>query len=164
MNFVIKKVIQTIACGSGTHGLDINPKGNEIWVTNSFENNIYVINTNNYDYQDTIETKLEPIRVKFSVDGKICLVSNVSSGSVSVIDCVTKKEIKEIIIPGKGNFIDRLIHHTPRPAGIAFHPNGKYAFIANQNAAQVEVIDLKELNIIGSIPSGGIPDGLAILQ
>jgi YVTN family beta-propeller protein len=164
INLNQKQVIQTIACGSGAHGLDINPKGNEIWVTNSFENNIYVINTNTYDYQDTIVTKSEPIRLKFSVDGKICLVSNVSSGSLSVIDCATKKQIKEITIPGNGNFIDRLIHHTPRPAGIAFHPNGKYAFVSNQNAAQVEVIDLKELNIVGSISSGGIPDGLTIIN
>jgi YVTN family beta-propeller protein len=42
------------------------------------------------------------------------------------------------------------------------HPNGKYAFVANSNADRVEVVDLENFEIVSTIATERIPDGLAI--
>lgn len=47
------------------------------------------------------------------------------------------------------------------PRGIQFAPDGARAFIACANARMVQVIDLKTLEIVASIETGNVPDGLA---
>ena len=59
---------------------------------------------------------------------------------------------------------DKLIRHTPRPVSILIHPNGEFAFVANSNANQIEVVNLQQLKIVSTIPVGFIPDGLAFVN
>lgn len=158
------KVIKIIPCGLGTEGIDITPDGSEIWVTNNAENTINIINTNTNQITDTLPTGDEPLRLKFSSDGNQCLVANSSDGTISVFNRYSKKQVKEIIIPGKKNIVEKIIYHSPRPVGILIHPNGLYAFVANSNANRVEVIDMKTFTIVSSIGTAKIPDGLAFIE
>lgn len=158
-----KRVIENIDCGRGAQGFDVHPSGSEIWVANSMENTIFVIDANDFSVKKIIKTPDEPIRVKFTENGQKCVVTNVTAGSISIYDADSKSELKEIKIPGNGNFFDRLMHHTPRPVGIEMHPDGKYAFITNSNAHRVEVLDLEKLEIVSHINTGLVPDGIAVL-
>lgn len=158
------KVIKIIPCGKGTEGIDITPDGGEIWVTNNKEESISVINTKTYQITDTLATGKEPLRLKFSIDGKYCMVPNSSDGTISVYDTYSKKQIKTISIPGKKNLVERALYHTPRPVGILMHPNGLYAFVANSNANKIEVIDMKTFNLVSTIGTGKVPDGLTYVE
>lgn len=160
----LNKVIQIIPCGLGTEGIDITPDGSELWVTNNKDNSISIINTSTYKITNTLNTGKEPLRLKFSIDGKYCLVANSSGGTISVFGQQSKKLIKTIIIRGKNNSIERLLYHTPRPVGILMHPNGLFAFVSNSNANEVEVIDMKTFEIVSTIGTGKIPDGLAFVN
>jgi len=162
LNF--NQVIKIIPCGLGAEGIDITPDGNEIWVANNKENTISVINTDTSEITNTIPGGKESLRLKFSVDGKHCLATNASDGNISVYDQQSKKQIKSIRIPGKKSLIERALYHTPRPVGILMHPNGLYAFVANSNADRVEVIDMKTFDIVSTIGTGRIPDGLALVE
>ena len=101
--------------------------------------------------------------IKFSIDGKYCLVTNASDGTISIYDQYSKKQIKTIRIPGKKNLVERALYHTPRPVGILMHPNGLYSFVANSNADRIEVIDMKSFTIVSTIGTGRIPDGLTFV-
>jgi YVTN family beta-propeller protein len=160
----LNKVIQVIPCGLGTEGIDITPDGSELWVTNNKDNTVSIINTSTYKVIHTLTTGKEPLRLKFSIDGKYCLVANSSGGTISVFDQRSKKQIKTIIIRGKNNIIQRLLYHTPRPVGILMHPDGLFAFVSNSNANEVEVIDMKTFEIVSTIGTGKIPDGLAFIN
>jgi len=160
----LNKVLAIILCSNKAEGIAITPDGTELWVTNIQENFISVINTENYEVTNQIETGKEPLRLKFSNDGTHCLVSNSSDGTVSVFNTKTKELIKNIIIPGKKNFLDKLLYRTPRPVGILMHPNGLYAFVSNITAGRVEVIDLRNFNIVSSIKVGEMPDGLTLIN
>jgi len=164
IDLVEDKVIKIIPCGKGTEGIDITPDGMEIWVTNNREEFISVINTDTYQITDTLATGKESLRLKFSIDGKICMVPNSSDGTISVYDRYSKKQIKIISIPGKKSFIERALYHTPRPVGILMHPNGLYAFVANSNADKIEVIDMKTFNIVSTIGTERVPDGLTFVE
>ena len=158
------KVIKIIPCSKRAEGIDITPDGLEIWVTNIKENFISVINTETYKTTDRIDTGKEPLRLKFSNDGKYCLVSNSGDGTVSIYDRKTKKQIVNIVIPGKKNIIEKVLYRTPRPVGILMHPNGLYAFVSNVTAGRVEVIDMRNFTLVSSIKVGNMPDGLTFIN
>lgn len=160
----ISEIIKTIPCGLGTEGIDITPNGAEIWVTNHKENSIYIINTETYEITDKLISGKESLRLKFSIDGKHCLVTNATDGTISIYDRFSKKQIKTIRIPGKKNLIEKVLFSTPRPVGLLMHPNGLYAFVANSNADRIEVIDMKSFEIVSTIGTGRIPDGMTFLN
>jgi DNA-binding beta-propeller fold protein YncE len=67
--------METISCGKGTQSLDITADGSEIWVTNSNENTIGIIDPKKQTNPEN-KTGNEPMGLKFSVDGRYCLVTN----------------------------------------------------------------------------------------
>lgn len=71
---------------------------------------------------------------------------------------------KTIHIHGKKTLLERLLYHTPRPVNILMHPNGSYAFVANSNANEIEVIYLKTFTIVSTIGTGNIPDVMAFVE
>lgn len=109
-------------------------------------------------------TGKESLRLKFSIDGKHCLVTNSGDGTISVYNQHTKKQIKTIRLHGKTSLIEKILYHTPRPVGILIHPNGLYAFVANSNANKIEVIDMKTFTLVSTIGTGKIPDGLTYAE
>jgi len=112
---------------------------------------------------DTLPTGNEPLKIKFSIDGKYALVANANDGSISVHDRYSKEQVKTIHIPGKHALVERILYHTPRPVNILMHPNGTYAFIANSNASKIEVIDMNTFEIVSTIGTGSIPDAMAFV-
>ena len=100
----------------------------------------------------------------FSIDGKHCLATNATDGTISGYDQHSKKQIKTIKIPGKTSLLERVLYLTPRPVGLLIHPNGLYAFVANSNADRIEVIDMKTFTIVSTIGTGRIPDGLTFVD
>ncbi len=159
-----KKVIKIIPCGSATESIDITPDGTEIWATNKDGDTVTVINTTTNEVVDTLNTGSEPLKIKFSMDGKYGWVANAGEGSISIYGQQTKQQIKKIRIPGKSEFLERILYHTPRPVNILMHPNGLYAFVSNSNASKIEVIDMKTLEIVSTIGTGKIPDALAFVE
>lgn len=158
------KVIKVIPCGLGRKGVDITPDGSELWVTNNKENTISVINTSTYRVTHTLKTGDDPLKLKFSINGKFCLVANAIEGTVYVYDQKLKKKIKTIVFQGKTTLLEILLYHTPRPVNILMHPNGLYAFISNSNANKIEVIDMKTFEIVSTIGTGRVPDGLVFIN
>lgn len=157
-------VCEIIPCGAGTNGIDITPDGSEVWVANANNNSISIISTLNNKVIKTLKTGNEPLSLKFSVDGRYCLVTNLTDGTISVFNQSSCAEIKTISIHGKKGFVERLLHHTPRPVTILMHPNGLYAFVSNSNANKVEVIDMKTFEIVSTIGTGKVPAAMVFIE
>jgi YVTN family beta-propeller protein len=75
INYATSQIMETISCGKGTQSLDITADGSEIWVTNSNENTIGIIDPKKQTNPEN-KTGNEPMGLKFSVDGRYCLVTN----------------------------------------------------------------------------------------
>lgn len=164
INIDNNEVVKVIKCGNKAEGIDITPDGKELWVTNIEENYISIISTESNSIIKRLESGKEPLRLKFSIDGKLCLVSNSGDGTISIYNTQSKKQVGNIIIPGKKNIFEKILYRSPRPVGILMHPNGQLAYVSNMTAGRVEVIDLNSFEIVSSIKVGDMPDGLAILN
>jgi YVTN family beta-propeller protein len=138
-----------VPVGKGSEGFDVSPDGKEIWVANAKDGTISVIDVSSKEVVQTIDANARGAnRLKFTLDGKLALVSSLGGKDAVVFDRPTRKEVKRITV-GSG------------AAGILMQPDGTRAFVACTPDSYVAVIDLKTLQMTGKISAGKNPDGLA---
>lgn len=161
-----RKVVKQIPTGAGAEGIAVSPNRAEVWVTNRAADTVSIIDTGSLEVVHALESKGFPIRIKFTPDGSLALVSNAQAGEVAVFD--TARRIRVATIPMEVTANEktegRLFQNfegSPVPVGILIEPSGKRAFVANTNADVVTVIDLEELKVVGRLTAGKEPDGMA---
>jgi YVTN family beta-propeller protein len=138
-----------IKVGNGSEGFDVSPDGKEVWVGNAQDGTISIIDPNAKAVTQTLDANVQTAnRLKFTLDGKLVLVSTLGGPNLTVIDAATRKTIK-VVAMGDG------------AAGILMEPGGQRAFIACSPNNYVAVVDLKTLTVIGKIEAGTEPDGMA---
>jgi YVTN family beta-propeller protein len=94
-----------------TESIAITPDGSELWVTIQ-KNSITVIKTSNYKVTNTLMTGGKPLKLKFSIDGKYCLVCN--DGTISIYNQKSKRKSKLFISMAKQPCLKESCIHTPR--------------------------------------------------
>ncbi len=138
-----------VKVGNGSEGFDLSPDEKEIWVANSQDGTISVIDYAAKKVVKTLEAEVRGAnRLKFTPDGKHILVSTLAGADLTVLDAATRKVIKRVPI-GRG------------AAGIEMDPSGKRAFVACTPDGYVVVFDLTTLTVTGKIDAGPEPDGMA---
>jgi YVTN family beta-propeller protein len=142
-----------IAVGKGPEGIDISPDGKEVWAANSEDGTVSIVDAGANKLKETLDIKTKHSnRLKFTLDGALALVSDAEGDEVVVIDAATRKERRRIKV-GKV------------PLGILMEPSGARAYVAASGSNAVDVIDLKTLEVVNRIDTGGKdPDGLAWAQ
>ncbi len=135
--------------GKGPEGFDVSPDGKEIWVANSRDGTVSIVDAATKVVTATLNADVPSAnRLKFTVDGTRVLISTLSGPNVSVFDVATRQSRKRVPI-GHGC------------SGILMAPDGARAFIACSRDDYVTVLDLKTLEVTGKIDVGHEPDGLA---
>jgi YVTN family beta-propeller protein len=138
-----------IRVGNGSEGFDVSPDGKEIWVANAQDGTVSIIDVAGKQVRETLAADVGGAnRLKFTLDGKLALVSSLRSADVTVIDTATHKTVRKIAV-GHG------------AAGILMEPGGARAFVACSPDGYVAVIDLHSMKVVGRIEAGHDPDGLA---
>ncbi len=138
-----------IKVGNGSEGFDVSPDGKEVWVANAQDGTISIIDPNAKTVTQTLDANVQSAnRLKFTLDGKLVLVSTLGGPNLTVIDAATRKTVK-VVPMGDG------------AAGILMEPGGARAFVACSPDDYVAVVDLKTLTVVGKIEAGPDPDGMA---
>lgn len=138
-----------IAVGKGPEGFDLSPDGKEMWVANSQDGTVSIIDVASKKVTQTLQANVKSAnRLKFTPDGKRVFISTLAGSEAAVIDVAARTESKRIKL-GRG------------AAGIQMQPDGARVFIACTPDDFVAVIDLKSLEIVGRIDAGKQPDGMA---
>jgi YVTN family beta-propeller protein len=138
-----------IKVGNGSEGFDVSPDGKEVWVANAQDGTISIIDPNAKTVTQTLDANVQSAnRLKFTLDGKLVLVSTLGGPNLTVIDAATRKTVK-VVPMGDG------------AAGILMEPGGARAFVACSPNDYVAVIDLKTMTVVGKIEAGPEPDGMA---
>ena len=138
-----------IPVGKGDEGFDVSPDGRELWTADSQDGTISIIDLSSKKVSATLPAKVFGAnRLKFTLDGKLAMISSLGGTDLVVYDISTRTEKKRIQI-GHG------------AAGILMQPDGSRAFVACGPDNYVAVLDLKTLEVVGHIDAGGEPDGMA---
>jgi len=137
-----------IPVGKGPEAIDLSPDGKEVWVGNSGDGTVTIIDTGAKKVVATIDVKTKHSnRVKFTPDGKLALISDLGSGDLVVMDVAARKEVKRLKLGSSAE-------------GIQMQPDGARAFVAVSGDNKVAVVDLKTLAVVGTIETGKDPDGM----
>jgi YVTN family beta-propeller protein len=158
--------VTSVPSGRGCEGFDVSPDGKTIWSANAQDGTVTIIDAASKKAVETFPISVNHAnRLKFTPDGKLALITglgggpggpfssseNASAGNVEFVDVATHKEVKSLNLGGGS-------------AGILIVPDGSRAYVAVSAKNKVAVIDLKELKVVGEIPTGKNPDGLAWAQ
>lgn len=161
-NYRLEKIIPT---GSGAEGIAVSPDNQSVWVTNRAADFVSVIDVESLEIVDLIESPKFPIRVKFTHQTNLALVSNAQTGTVNVFNSNSGELLHTISMeatatekePGR---LFQQFDNSPVPVGILIHPNDKFAYVANTNADIITVINLETFVVEKRLKAGREPDGL----
>jgi YVTN family beta-propeller protein len=166
INLESDSIITQIYSGKGAEGAAVSPCGKELWVTNRAENTLTVFDTKTFELISTLECGDFPIRIKFTPNGKMVLVSNAQSADVAVFDAPNKILLEKIRLsvplPNEiddDRFFANDFKGSSIPIGLVI-PHNSTAYVANTNADLVSEIDLVTLKITRHFPTGKQPDGI----
>jgi DNA-binding beta-propeller fold protein YncE len=138
-----------VPVGSGTEGFDLSPNGAELWAADAQDGSIAIVDLASKKVIQRLDAKLQGAnRLKFSPDGRWVLVSSLRGGDLTVFDAAARTESKRIAV-GHG------------AAGIVVQPDSARAYVACSPDGYVAVVDLHAMSVVGRIPAGTEPDGLA---
>jgi len=138
-----------VSVGKGPEGGDISPDGREYWAANSGDGTVSIIDVAAKRVEQTLEVQTNRSnRLKFTLDGKLVLISDLGNNALVVVDAASRKVIKRLN-PGR------------QPEGVLIVPDGTHAYVAVAGEKSVAILDLKTLEVSGRISTGTGPDGMA---
>ena len=122
----------------------IDAQGKLIYVTNSEDDNVLVIDVAQKKVAGEIKTGKFPHGIRMSPNGREIYVANVNDNSVSIIDVAQSKEVARIPV-GKA------------PVQVCFTPDGGRVYVSLRDENRVAVLDTAERKKIATIAVGRNP-------
>ena len=142
-------VIDTISVGGAPWDMAVTPDGSHVYVCNSNDGTVSVIQTSNNTVIDTISVGDTPWGVAVTPDGSHVYVSNSNDGTVSVIQTSNNTVIDTISVGAI-------------PSGVAVTPDGSHVYVANTYGDTVSVIQTSNNTVIDTISVGNMPLCVAV--
>jgi YVTN family beta-propeller protein len=144
--------VTVVPVGKGPEGFDVSPDGKELWAANSHDGSVSIIDVASKKVVQTLSVSSQfANRLKFTLDGKLVLISDLGTGDLIVLNAASRKEIKRLKL-GRG------------VAGILPAPDRAHVYVAASADDKVLILDLKTLEVTGEIATGKQPDGMAWAQ
>lgn len=138
-----------IPVGQGPEGIDWSPDGKEVWTATGGDGGVSIIDVASKKVVETLSVGTKRTnRLKFTPDGKWVLLSDRDGDELVVLDRATRKERTRLKM---GRY----------PEGIQITPDSARAYVAQEGANDIAVVDLTALTVSGHISPGNGPDGMA---
>jgi YVTN family beta-propeller protein len=137
--------------------VSVSPDDKRLYVACNHGNSLQVLDAATLDLVKEIPTAAGggAYNTEASPDGRWVIVTNKKAQSISLIDAATLTEVA------------RIPTTKPLPHGIAYSPDGRYAFVSQESKGvdpgAVSVIDLGTRTLVASAPVPLQPTGITIL-
>lgn len=138
-----------IPVGEAPEGIDWSPDGKQVWTATGGDGGVAIIDVASKKVIEKLSVGTKRTnRLKFTPDDKLVLLSDSAGDELVILDRATHKERARLKM-------------GPSPEGILVTPDSSRAYVAQEGANDIAVIDLRTLTIAGHISSGNGPDGMA---
>jgi len=133
-----------LAPNEGPHGIVWLPDGRLV-VTTERSRSLAVVDTRRGDAVTSIATGQEGTHmVAVTPDGSRAFTANIASATVSVIDLVAGRKLRDVAVGG-------------RPEGIALTPDGRELWVGDLEGARVQVFDAATFERLAEVRTGEVP-------
>jgi DNA-binding beta-propeller fold protein YncE len=127
----------------------VTPDGSEVWVGSNDLGVVSVVDTGSGEVTQALEGFGWPYRIVFSEDGQTALLPDLRGNELRIVDVESRSETARVSFPDAG------------PQSVVFSADGKYVFQTLSLQDRVAVIELESGAVIGYLPAGSRPDGVA---
>lgn len=180
------KQLGVVTLPGSPHSVDVEPGGGRVWTSNQVANSVSVIDVATRAIVTTVRVCKGPAQTAFSE--RRAIVACFDDGFAIAIDRDSLREVQRdavgfgphAIVPGPHNHlwtanvgsndisevdpatIGLLNRYPagPEAFGLAFSPDGRYAFVTAKKWNAVSVISMSDSQILGSIKVGNGPEGI----
>ena len=129
--------------------INVTPDGSEVWVGSNATGLVSVLDPKTGTVSTAAEGVSWPYRVLFSPDRRFTFLPDLRNEELRFLDRASRRELSRLQFPQGG------------PQGITITPDGKYILQSLSRQARVAVIDVATRAVVGHIPAGDTPDGIA---
>jgi len=149
LNVVTGEYVRSWDVPTQPEAINVTPDGLEVWVGSNATGKVSVVNPATGAIVTAAEGFGWPYRIFFTPDVKTVLLPDLRKEELRFVDRATHRELGRISFSGGG------------PQGITMTPDGKFALQSLSQQARVAVIDATSRKVVGYIPAGETPDGIA---
>lgn len=138
-----RKRVGKISVEGGLAGIGLSPDGKTVILVNATKPQLHVIDTADDTITRTVELdgyKQAPQIARYSPDGKYLVVTSHDEPLATILSADLGAQ--HVVQLGKG------------PMNMAFHPDGRIVLIANQDEGTLAVVDLKQAEVLRTVPAG----------
>jgi DNA-binding beta-propeller fold protein YncE len=136
--------------------VSVSPDDKRLYIACNYGNNLQVWDAGSMTLIKEVPVGKGAYNVEPSPDGKLILVTNKKEQSVSLVDALNLTEVARIHTSKK------IVH------GVAYSPDGRRAYVSSESIGAdpgaVDVIDLGQRKLVGTVAIPGQPTGIAVLR
>lgn len=140
-----RAIARRVKVGRAPSGIAVTADGKSIVSADRESDAVSIIDAASFARVATVKTGTHPFGVNVTPDGKRVFAVNVISNDVTIIDVESRTATTTLAV-------------GVRPYATAFA--GGKAFVTNQGAGTISVIDLASLKVIKTIKAGNYPEGI----
>jgi YVTN family beta-propeller protein len=155
-------LVKTVEVGPAVEGLALTPDGRELWVGSNDGDSVHVLDAATLEPRAKIAAAGTPIRVTITPDGKLALVTNAVGSKLQVIDVARREVVGTVDLPPGPEPPPPGQPASAVPIGTVVTPDSRTAYVSLSARGEVAVIDLASRAIVGALPGGEVPDGIAL--
>ena len=141
--------LRSITVPNQPEAINVTPDGREVWVGSNQTGKVSVVDPVTGTVTTAAEGVSWPYRVLFTPDLSTVILPDLRNHEVRFLDRATRRELSRLSMVGAG------------PQGVTITPDGRYLLESLSTQARVVVIDMRTRAIVGYIPAGETPDGIA---
>ena len=141
--------VRSINVPAQPEAINVTPDGREVWVGSNSTGKVSVVDPATGNVTTAAEGVSWPYRVLFTPDLATVILPDLRKDEVRFLERATRRELSRLSMPGAG------------PQGVTITPDGRYLLESLSQQSRVVVIDMNTRKIVGYIPAGRTPDGIA---
>ena len=156
-----RKFIREFNVAPAVEGIAVSPGGEQVWVGSNQAKTVTIIDPRAGSPEGTMSGFGMPYRLAVTPDGRTVVITDPPNAVVRIVDRATRRDRGTVKIPADGVTAAAEFPGSPSPEGIILSRDGRTAFVALQGTSHVVIIDIASAAILGYMPTGAGPDGIA---
>ncbi len=156
------KILFDVPVGHKPYTCTIHPLRDRLYVTNWGGDTVSVLNAHTGSLITTVQVEAKPSDILLTPNGKTAFVANGDRNSVSVIDTVTDQVLEQVDVSFQSTKLPGTM-----PNALALSSDARTLYVANADNNSVAVVNVSfpsRTAILGFIPTGWFPTGIAVVQ
>lgn len=149
LDLVAGTYVRSIDVPATPEAINVTPDGREVWVGSNQTGRVSVIDAATGTVTTAADGVSWPYRVLFSPDQSVVVIPDMRNHEVRFLDRASRRELSRLSLPGAG------------PQGVTMTPDGRYLLESLSAESRVMVVDMRTRTVVGHIPAGQTPDGIA---